>query len=84
LKHFQEITDKLGSSFEDIIYESEAEKVGKKIVKDNIGKIFVESQGAVIFEGSKYGLFDNVFINSQDFGTYLTKDIGLLKIKSEK
>ncbi|EFK97230.1 hypothetical protein LDC_0732, partial [sediment metagenome] len=66
----------MGSYFSDIIYESEAEVVGKEIVKENIGNIFIESQGAIIFEGSKYGLFDNVFINNHDFGTYLAKDLG--------
>ena len=61
----------------------ETEKIGKEIVKNNIGNIFTQSQGAVIFEGSKYGLFDNVFINSAGFGTYLTKDLGLIERKSQ-
>ncbi len=84
LQHFQEITKKLGSEFSDLIFESEAEEIGKKIVLNNVGKIFTKSKGAIIFEGSKYGLFDNVFINSAGFGTYLTKDLGLLKIKFNK
>lgn len=81
LNHFKEITKKLGSEFSDIIYESEAEKVGKEIVKDNIGRVFKESDGAIIFEGKN---FTNVFVNSQGFGTYLAKDTGLLKIKQDK
>ena len=36
-------------------YKRETEKIGKEIVKNNIGNIFTQSQGAVIFEGSKYG-----------------------------
>lgn len=84
LDYFKQITKKLGSVFDELIFESEAEKVGKEIVRKNIGSIFRESQGAIIFPGSEYGLFDNVFINSQGFGTYLTKDIGLLKIKFDK
>lgn len=84
LDYFKEITKSLGSHFDELIFESEAEVVGKEIVRDNIPGIFKESQGAIIFPGSKYGLYDNVFINSQGFGTYLTKDIGLLKIKFNK
>jgi arginyl-tRNA synthetase len=80
-EYFLRITHRLGSDFSRLIYESESEVAGKIIVKANTPKVFSESQGAVIFEGSKYGLFDNVFINSAGFGTYLCKDIGLLSIK---
>jgi len=81
--YFKDITKRLGSTFEQFFPESECEVVGKQIVKDNTPGVFVESQGAVIFEGSKHGLFDNVFINSAGFGTYLTKDIGLIARKFE-
>ncbi len=81
LKHFQEITKKLGSDFSEMIFESEAEKVGKEIIEKNIPNVFKESEGAVVFEGEN---FTNVFINSAGFGTYLAKDLGLLKIKKEK
>jgi len=80
-EYFVEITTRLGSTFEAFIPESECEVEGKQIVKENTPNVFVESQGAIIFEGSKHGLFDNVFINSQGFGTYLCKDIGLLSKK---
>jgi len=84
LAYFKKITKKLGTDFDDLIFESEAEKIGKKIVQENIPDIFTKSKGAIIFVGSKYGLFDDVFINSAGFGTYLAKDIGLLKIKFDK
>jgi len=84
LDYFNEITQRLGSNFDELILESQAEKVGKEIVQANIPNVFRESNGAIIFPGSEHGLFDNVFINSQGFGTYLTKDIGLLKIKFDK
>lgn len=84
LDYFKRITERLGSVFDELIFESEAETVGKKIVEENIPKVFRESEGAIIFPGSEYGLFDNVFINSQGFGTYLAKDIGLLKMKFDK
>lgn len=50
-------------------------------MEENIPKIFQKSDGAVIFKGKT---FTNVFINSDGFGTYLAKDIGLLKIKIER
>ncbi len=81
LKYFKDITKRLGSEFADFIYESQAERVGKEVVQNNVPRVFTESDGAIIFEGSKYGLFDNVYINSVGFGTYLAKDTGLLKIK---
>lgn len=83
LNYFKHITAKLGSEFDNLIFESESEQVGKVVVHEHTPKVFEESDGAIIFRGSQYGLFDNVFINSAGFGTYLTKDIGLLKIKFE-
>ena len=84
LNYFKKVVAELGTKFDELIFESEAEKVGKEIVYKNIPKVFVKSKGAIIFPGSKFGLYDNVFINSAGFGTYLTKDIGLLKIKFER
>ncbi|MAZ67449.1 arginine--tRNA ligase [bacterium] len=84
LDYFTQITTKLGSEFDELIFESESEIEGKKIVTKNTPKVFEESEGAIIFRGSKHGLFDNVFINSAGFGTYLTKDIGLLSLKFGK
>jgi len=84
LEYFNEIMERLGSDFEDMIFESEAEEVGKKVVQENIPNVFEESEGAVIFRGSKYDLYDGVFINSAGFATYGGKDIGLLKIKFDK
>ncbi len=86
LSHFDEIMKKLDSNFKDIIFESQAEIEGKNVINENLNKVFEKSENsnAIIFRGSKYGLFDNVFINSDGFGTYLAKDIGLLKIKNEK
>lgn len=84
LDYFKEITKRLGSEFDDLIFESESEVAGKEVVKENFPQVFKESEGAIIFPGSEYGLFDNVFVNSQGFGTYLAKDLGLLKIKFDK
>jgi len=67
-----------------IFFESETGLIGKEIVKENVGKIFEESEGAIVFKGENYGLHTRVFINSAGFPTYEAKDLGLIKIKFEK
>lgn len=84
IEYFKKMTALLGSAFDGFIFESESESVGKEVVRAYTPKVFEESDGAIIFRGSRYGLFDNVFINSAGFATYLGKDIGLLKIKFER
>ncbi len=85
LDFFRQTLRSLDSSIEHFVFESEAEKVGKEMVKSNTPNIFELSEGAYIFRGSeKCGLFDNVFVNSAGFGTYLAKDLGLLSIKFER
>jgi arginyl-tRNA synthetase len=81
LSYFQHVAHRLGSRFDAFIFESEAGAVGHKIVKENIGKVFAESDGAVIYEGEKFGLHTRVFINKEGFPTYEAKDIGLLSLK---
>ena len=85
LDFFKQTLSSLDSNIEHFVFESEAEKVGKEIVKSNTPGVFELSEGAYIFRGSqKCGLFDNVFVNSAGFGTYLAKDLGLLSIKFER
>jgi arginyl-tRNA synthetase len=85
LKHFDEIYKKLGTKFDYFIFESEAVSVGKKIVEDNMGKVFEKGEnGAVIFKGEKYGLHTRVFINSEGIPTYESKDLANALIKYKK
>ncbi len=84
LEYFEEIYKIVGSKFDYYFLESETFAIGKKLVKENVGKIFEKSQGAIIFPGSKYGLHDRVFINSEGLPTYEAKDIGLFYKKWEK
>ena len=63
--------------------ESDAELRGVKIVKDNVPRVFQESNGAIIFEGSKYGSFDNVFVSARGTGLYAARDLGLMQLKNE-
>ncbi len=80
LEYFETIYKRLGAKFDYYFFESETGEVGKKIVRENIGQVFKESEGAVIFEGSH----TRVFINSLGLPTYEAKDLGNAKIKHEK
>lgn len=84
LEEFEKIYKRLGTNFDFSFFESEAGKIGKKIVLENIGKVFKESEGAVVFKGEKFGLHTRVFLNSDGLPTYEAKEIGLAKIKKEK
>ena len=61
--------------------ESQTEEPGKKLIKDNTPRVFTLSDGAYIFEGSKYGSFDNVYIGSHGNGLYGAHDMGLVQLK---
>jgi arginyl-tRNA synthetase len=76
-----EICKKLGTVFDTAIFESEAAPKGVEIVKSHIGDIFVESDGAVVYEGDKVGLHTRVFLNSKGLPTYEAKDLGNFSIK---
>jgi arginyl-tRNA synthetase len=84
LKYFQDITERLGSTFNEYIFESEAGDVGKKLVLENMGDIFEESEGAIVYKGEADGLHTRVFINQEGYPTYEAKDIGLLWLKFER
>jgi len=84
LEHFEEIYKKLGTKFDYYFFESETGPIGKELVKKNIGKIFEESNGAIIFRGENAGLHTRVFVNSEGLPTYEAKDLALAKIKNER
>ncbi len=83
LEHFEEIYKKLGTKFDQYLFESETLKIGTDIVLKNKDKIFEESDGAVVFKGEKYNLHTRVFLTSEGLPTYETKEIGLFYKKSE-
>jgi arginyl-tRNA synthetase len=86
LEAFEEIYKILGTKFEYYFFESEMAVIGEKIVRENIGKVFDESDGAIVFHGEKYDpkLHTRVFINSKGLPTYETKEIGLTVTKFGK
>lgn len=61
--------------------ESETEEPGKRLIIENSPNIFTQSDGAYVFEGSKYGSFDNVYIGSNGNGLYGAHDMGLVQLK---
>lgn len=78
------ICQKLGTHFDTEIFESEAAPVGSEIVKENIGKLFSESEGAIVYDGEKSGLHTRVFLNSKGLPTYEAKDVGHYKLKHDQ
>lgn len=64
--------------FERYYPESETVTDGVKAVRDHIGSVYHESDGAIVFRGEEYGLHTRVFINSNGLPTYETKDVGLI------
>lgn len=83
LERFEEIYAVLGTKFDRYYFESETWQEGEKIVRENVGEIFEESDGAVIFSGEKYGLHTRVFITGQGLPTYEAKEVGLAFLKKE-
>lgn len=61
--------------------ESETEEPGKALIKAHTPGVFTQSDGAYVFEGSKYGSFDNVYIGSHGNGLYGAHDMGLVQLK---
>ncbi|MBI2049707.1 arginine--tRNA ligase [Candidatus Roizmanbacteria bacterium] len=78
LEYFEEIYKRLGTKFDYYYFESEVGKEGLELVKEYLKKgVFVESRGAIVFPGEKYGLHTRVFINSLGLPTYEAKELGL-------
>jgi arginyl-tRNA synthetase len=63
--------------------ESDADTRGVATVKAHVPEVFKESDGALIFEGSKYGAFDNAFVTSKGMGLYGARDLGLMQLKHD-
>lgn len=73
--YFDEFYRQIGIKFDKYYPESSSVKIGIEAVKSH-PEIYTESNGAIVFEGEKYGLHTRVFINSEGLPTYETKDLG--------
>ncbi len=83
LAHFEDIYTKLGTKFAHYFFESETWESGRDMVRAHIGKVFEESEGAIIYRGEQDGLHTRVFINKAGLPTYEAKDLGLLELKAK-
>lgn len=80
--YFEEIYGQLHVAFEKQYLESEVGSEGVEIVREHMGDVFEESEGAVVYKGEKVGLHTRVFINSQGLPTYEAKELGLTFAKN--
>ncbi len=80
-EYFKDFYAKIGLVFDKYYPESAVAGRGLREVEAQIGKVYKESNGAVVFEGEPYGLHTRVFINTEGLPTYETKDVGLLFTK---
>ncbi len=83
LLYFEVMYKILGTKFDHYFFESEVADFGKETVLKNIGNVFVESDGAVVFKGEEYDkkLHTRVFVNKEGLPTYEAKELGLAKLK---
>lgn len=79
--YYELFEERLGIKFDRYYFESEVEDKGREGVEKAVDTIFKKSEGAIIFEGSKYGLHDRVFITKYGTPTYEAKDTYLEVLK---
>lgn len=85
LLYFEVMYKILGTKFDHYFFESEVADFGKETVLKNTGKVFEESEGAIVFKGENYDkkLHTRVFVNKEGLPTYEAKELGLAKLKYE-
>ncbi len=81
--YFDKFYSRIGTRFDKYYPESQTVEPGLKAVRQNMGTVFEESQGAIVFKGETHNQHTRVFINSQGLPTYETKDVGLILKKWE-
>lgn len=81
--YFDKILDLLSISTDKRYLESQTAAPGREVVEGSTGRVFSQSQGAVVYEGEKAGLHTRVFITSKGLPTYETKDLGLVVLKNQ-
>ncbi len=81
-REFDAVIGDLGITTDKRYLESESAQTGMDFVKKHQGKVFKDSDGAVVYEGEKVGLHTRVFITGKELPTYETKDLGLAELKN--
>lgn len=78
LEYFEKIYKRVNTRFDRYYFESEMAKRAIEICNEALKKNILEkSEGAIIFNGKKYGVDTRVFINSLGFPTYEGKELAL-------
>lgn len=83
-EYFENFYASIGLKFDKYYPESSVAGLGLETVKRELEKgVYKMSDGAVIFDGEKFGLHTRVFINKEGVPTYEAKDVGLIFTKWE-
>jgi len=78
LDYFNQMYKRVDSRFDRLYFESELPRRGIEICQNLLKKgVLEKSQGAIVFNGKKYGLDTRVFINSLGLPTYEGKEMAL-------
>ena len=81
---FEKIYEKVGTEFDYHFFESEVCEQGLKIVLENLGTIFEEDEGAILYRGNEEkNLHTRVFVNKYGLPVYEAKELALALKKSE-
>ncbi len=82
--YFRDFYARIGVKFDKYYPESTVAALGLSKVLEELDKgVYEKSDGAVIFDGEKYGLHTRVFVNREGVPTYEAKDVGLIFTKWE-
>lgn len=85
LDKFDEIYKRLYMSFERQYMESETLPFVDSYIEQGIKEgVFKKSEGAIVFDGEKFGTDTRVFLNSEGLPTYEGKELGLAKLKEDE
>ena len=78
-EYFKDFYARIGVKFDKFYPESTVAALGLSKVLEELGAgVYEKSEGAVIFDGEKYGLHTRVFVNKEGVPTYEAKDVGLI------
>ncbi len=80
-EYFEDFYAKIGVKFDKYYPESAVAGRGLKEVREHVGSVYEESEGAIVYHGEKLGLHTRVFINREGVPTYEAKDVGLIFTK---
>ena len=80
-QYFEDFYKRVGVKFDKYYPESTVAPRGLVEVKNHVGEVYEESDGAVVFPGEKYDLHTRVFVNAEGLPTYEAKDVGLIFTK---